>query len=169
MFFLRWIGWAGFIWGIYSIGDSIKRDYYERARLQAENLWLYKHCLENAQLKAHTDACDRVTLLFVESPLEGALLHPAIRFLKQMWEYLEEWHSMATDFVNGHRYMFIGIWLILFLILPRLCIFAFNHNTLLKSFLDLKQERREARLRAAALISTVEQPHLLRQRRRCIV
>jgi hypothetical protein len=169
MFLLRFIGWLGLLLGIYSIGDSIKRDYYERAKLQTENLWLYKHCLENAQLKAHTDACDRVNLLFIESPLEGAILHPTIRFLKQIWENLEELHSIATEYVNENRFMFVGIWLIMFLILPRLCIFAFNHNTHLKSFLDLKQERREARLRAAAMISAIEQPLPLRQRRQCIV
>jgi hypothetical protein len=167
---LHWMGWAGLLWGMYSMGDSIRRDYYERAQLQMDNLWLYKHCMENTQLKAHTDACDRVALLFAESPLEGAVLHPVMGWLRQLWDGVCEWHASATGYVNTHRYMFMGLWLVLFLALPRLCVFAFARTT--AHLMDLRQERREARLRAAAIISTDEPPSALfagRHRRRCIV
>jgi hypothetical protein len=155
VFVLRWLGWAALAWSLFAVGDSVQRDYAERARLQAEHLWLYKHCLDNgAQLKAHTDACDRVALVFAESPLEGAVLHPAMTALRQGWQRTVDWHASACAYVSEHRYLFGGLWLVLFLTLPRVCLQAFCPPT-----------REQARLRAAAAISLGS----ARLRRRCIV
>ena len=131
----------------------MKLDYDERCRLQAENQWLYRHCLENSQLKAHIDACDRVALLFAETPLEGAVLHPLLSHMQRGWAQAEEWHTHAYAYVNEHRYMFVALWLFLFLALPRL-------------FLGRTPIFKQERLRAAAAVSIEPQP---RQRRRCIV
>lgn len=155
-FLLRWLGWAALAWGVYGLCESVRRDYTERARLQAEHLWLYKHCLENAQqLRAHTDACDKVGLLFAESPLEGALLHPAIAGMRGAVARVSEWHAAGSAFVTEHRYAFAGLWLVLFVTLPRLCLQLVCPPT-----------REKARLRAAAVMSSLESGRL---RRRYIV
>lgn len=156
----RWLKWGVLFWAALYIGDGVKRDYDERARLQAENLWLFKHCSENAQLRAHTDACDRVALLFAETPLEGALLKPSWAILKQVGERAGLWHAAATAYVKAHQWVFVGIWLSLFLALPRVFVSIWGAQAH-----DL---RREAKLRAAAaMMISMDQP--LRQRRRCIV
>ena len=154
-----WIQWGILFWVTVYIGEGVKRDYDERARLQAENQWLYKHCLENhAQLKAHTDACDRVTLLFAETPLQGALLHPAWAIFRQVWARAGDWYDGATSVVKEHRWVFVGVWLALFLVLPRVCLGGAKAHEL----------QREARLRTAAMLMT-EQSTTTARRRRCIV
>ena len=143
------------------IGEGVKRDYDERARLQAENVWLYKHCLENhAQLKAHTDACDRVMQLFAETPLQGALLYPAWAMAMSVWERAGDWHAGATALVKEHRWVFVGVWLGLFLLLPRVCWGGAKAHEM----------QREVRLRTAAmLMSSSGEVPVLKQRRGYIV
>lgn len=157
---LRWAGSAALFWLFYSVGDSVRRDYVGRAQEQAENAWLYKHCQENVQLKAHTDACDRVAHLFAVSPLEGALLHPAVSLMHQAWVACWDAYALSVAFIGEHRYSFAALWLLLFMCLPRLFLV---HR--------LKNDERglEEHLRAAAVISIAQPATFSRPRRRCIV
>ena len=155
MWIVQCASWIALFWALYTLGHNVKCDYDMRVRQQEENMWLYKHCSENAQLKEHTDACDRAALLFSESPLEGALLNPIIGFISKIWQQVFAWHGLAAAYVNEHHFLFLVVWLFLFLTLPRLLL---GRNSML-----LKQER----LRGGAATYATEPPS--RHKRRSVV
>ena len=105
---LEVVGLVCSLTGLYSMSHSFFRSYSEHAKLQADNLWLYNHCLENEKLRDVSDACDKVALLFALSPLQHAM---------EQWAWVKDavWDGMVE---YSHLCMAAGVALIL--VTPRL-------------------------------------------------
>ena len=148
--FMQWVGLAATTWALYSGARGAWDAYQRHAQLQAENAWLYQHCMANEQLKAHTNACDQVFHLYAKSPWEAALLPP----IEQAYAAATSAYEGVQQFVGQHQHAFLVLWGLLFLFLPRL--FIVPHT----------QER-------ARLLQKVISRHPLtpgmRQRSRCVV
>ena len=121
------IGILSTCWICASIFQNSVRVYYEHARLQADKLWLYKHCMQNEELKTHTDACNSVLKLFDVSPLQAALMPPpeAMAWIQAKMNYTWECYDSGSQFIARHQILFLVVWILLFLLLPRLILMPF--------------------------------------------
>ena len=109
-------GLASVAYGLYGLCLQAQAAYARQVRLQDDNQWLYRHCLDNEKLREKTDACDDVMRLFAVSPLQAALSLN----VSGVWEHALTLHEGMLHLMLRHRLLCLTLWMLLFLILPRL-------------------------------------------------
>ena len=165
---LRTVGLLSICWFVYDYFFNVWTAYHHHKTLLEENRWLYDHCIQNHRLRDHTDACDKVLHLFATSPLETVFSLSQVKDkMEDLYQHAGVWHDAASGFVARHKYWFLVIWLIAFLLLPSLLCVSLGKKGRL--FLPSKRRRDNDGILSSSSSSSYEYdrtPHLLNRYRR---